>query len=111
MVPYAEHLCKNDRFEDALKVYKSINRPDLSQNMLRIMTHNSTHEARFKDAAQFYWQSAIENLSYVKDAQKPSDEDRHFLDLFQKQQQVSEMYHAYEIIHDFMENPFQQGDA
>ena len=50
-VPYAEHLCKNDRYEDALKVYKSLNRPDLSQNMLKIMTDNSTKESRFKDTA------------------------------------------------------------
>ena len=50
-VPYAENLCKNDRYEEALKVYKSINRPDLSQNMLKIMTDNSAKESRFKDAA------------------------------------------------------------
>jgi pentatricopeptide repeat protein len=25
-LPYAEYLCKNDRYEDALKVYKNMNR-------------------------------------------------------------------------------------
>jgi len=29
-LPYAEYLCKNDRYEDALKVYKNMNRLDLS---------------------------------------------------------------------------------
>lgn len=33
-LPYAEYLCKIDRFEDALKVYKKMNRPDISHKIL-----------------------------------------------------------------------------
>jgi len=32
------------------------------------MTDNAALESRFKDAAQLFWQSAIEYLSYVKNA-------------------------------------------
>lgn len=71
-LPYAEFLCKSERYEDALKVYKSMNRLDLSQKMLKIMTTNAAKESRYKDAAKLFWQFACENLSYVKDAQNPS---------------------------------------
>jgi intraflagellar transport protein 122 len=54
-LPYAEYLCKNDRYEDALKVYKSMNRLDLSSKTLYIMTENASKEARFKDAARLFW--------------------------------------------------------
>ena len=33
-LPYEEYLCKIDRYEDALKVYKKINRLDMSRKML-----------------------------------------------------------------------------
>ena len=33
-LPYAEYLCKIDRYEDELKVYKKINRLDMSRKML-----------------------------------------------------------------------------
>ena len=46
-LPYAEYLCKMDRYEDALKVYKRINRLDLSHKMLQIMTNNAALESRF----------------------------------------------------------------
>lgn len=34
-LPYAEDLCKTDRFEDALKIYKKIGRTDLSSTILK----------------------------------------------------------------------------
>ena len=34
-MPYAEYLCKNDRYEDALRVYKKLNRHDLSSKILK----------------------------------------------------------------------------
>ena len=46
-LPYAEYLCKMDRYEDALKVYKKINRLDMSHKMLQIMTDNASKESRF----------------------------------------------------------------
>ena len=33
-LPYAEYLCKNDKFEEALKVYRKINRIDISNRIL-----------------------------------------------------------------------------
>jgi len=64
-LPYAEYLCKMERYEDALKVYKSCNRLDLSEKMLALMTEHASKESRFKDTARLYWQFAVEHLSYV----------------------------------------------
>ena len=33
-LPYANYLCKNDRYEDAFKVYKKLGRIDLSNKIL-----------------------------------------------------------------------------
>ncbi len=43
-LPYAEYLCKLDRFEDALKVYRKLNRPDLSSNIPVPYPHLRAHE-------------------------------------------------------------------
>lgn len=67
-LPYAQYLCKVERYEEALKVYKSCNRLDLSEKMLQLMAHNASKEARYKDTAKLFWQFATEHLSYVKNA-------------------------------------------
>jgi len=46
------------------------------------MTSNAAKEARYKDAAKLFWQFACENLSYVKSATMPSDDDSIHLDLY-----------------------------
>lgn len=49
-LPYAEYLCKNDRYEDALKVYRKINRPDISLKILKQMSNNAVDECRYLQA-------------------------------------------------------------
>jgi len=34
-LPYAKHLCKNDKYEEAIEAYKLANRPDLSMKILK----------------------------------------------------------------------------
>lgn len=40
-LPYANFLMKNDRYEEALKVYKNLGRHDLTQKMLITLGNNS----------------------------------------------------------------------
>lgn len=58
-LPYANFLMKNDRYEDALKVYKNLGRNDLTQKMLITLGNNSVSERRFLDAARHYWTMAL----------------------------------------------------
>ncbi len=67
-LPYAEYLCKIEKYEDALKVYKSCNRLDLSEKMLRLLSEQASKESRHRDAARLYWEFGLEHLSYVSDA-------------------------------------------
>lgn len=46
----------------------------------------------------------------MEDAQKPKSMDQKHLYLFQQYAQLANMYNAYHIIYDFMENPFSVGD-
>lgn len=106
-LPYAEWLCKNDRFEEALKVYKSMGRPDLSTKILKQLSENATIESKFRDAAYFFWVLATDNLSCVKNFKTPSVEDKGFLLKFQVNSDIADIYHAYGIVHSFIDEPFQ----
>ena len=106
-LPYAEWLCKNDRFEEALKVYKSMGRPDLSTKILKQLSENATIESKFRDAAYFFWVLATDNLSCVKNYKSPSAEDKIFLLKFQENSEIADIYHAYSIVHSFIDEPFQ----
>lgn len=106
-LPYAEWLCKNDRFEEALKVYKSMGRPDLSTKILKQLSENATIESKFRDAAYFFWVMATDNLSCVKNFKSPSDEDKVFLNKFHENSDIADIYHAFSIVHSFIDEPFQ----
>ena len=106
-LPYAEWLCKNDRFEEALKVYKSMGRPDLSTKILKQLSENATIESKFRDAAYFFWVLATDNLSLIKNFKNLSMEDKTFLLKFQENNEIAEIYHAYSIVHSFIDEPFQ----
>lgn len=43
-VPYANHLLQNDRYEDALKAYKSAGRYDITMKMTKDMAKNCIEE-------------------------------------------------------------------
>lgn len=106
-LPYAEWLCKNDRFEEALKVYKSMGRPDLSTKILKQLSENATIESKFRDAAYFFWVLATDNLNCVKNYKNPNPEDKVFLQKFHENSDIADIYHAYSIIHSFIDEPFQ----
>jgi len=104
--PYAEWLEKNDRFSDAQKEYKIANRPDLSMRILEKLSRNATLEQRFGDVGGFLWSLATENLRLVKNAKNPDFEDTKHLERFHEFNLLSDVYYAYNSIHEFIENPF-----
>lgn len=61
-VPYADYLLKSDRYEDALKAYKSAGRYDISMKMTKDMAKNCLEEKRYHDASQYLWNLAIDCL-------------------------------------------------
>lgn len=42
-LPYADYLLKNDRYEEALRAYKKINRPDLTQRLVTSFCRNAVN--------------------------------------------------------------------
>lgn len=78
-LPYANYLCKSDRYEEALRAFKNLGRHDLTTKMLYTLSENAAGENRFDDAANYYFVLATENLSLIKNYKKPNGEDLEFL--------------------------------
>ena len=74
-LPYAEYLCKNDKYEEALRAFKHLGRHDLTTKMLRTLSKNAVEENRFDDSSYYYWVLATESLKLVQNARNPSGED------------------------------------
>ena len=55
ILPYANYLLKNDKYEDALRVFRKINRPDLTHKIIDAFSKNAVNERRYLDAARQYW--------------------------------------------------------
>lgn len=71
-IPYANFLLKNDKFEDALRAFRKINKPDFTHKIIDAFSKNAVNERRFLDAARQYWALATEQLKVVKDVRSPS---------------------------------------
>ena len=82
-LPYAEYLLKNDRYEEALKAYKSACRFDLTTKMMIEISDNCVNEKRFEDASHYFWELAIDALSQAKPRQYEEFSDN------------AEIYYAY----------------
>ena len=66
-LPYANYLLRNDKYEDAIRAFKKINRQDLTANLLKSLSSNAVNEKRFIEAARQYWSMAIEELKGSRD--------------------------------------------
>eukprot|EP00605_Chrysophyceae_sp_TOSAG23-4_P001709 GSChrysophyteH1.ASY1.ANO1.1878.1 assembled CDS len=94
MVPYAEWLVSQDKYEEAMKAYKRSGRPDLSRKVLAELTSNAVSESRFKDAAYYFWMLAKEC--------EIDDEDMQGAEYTRK----ADLYFAYSSIHAYVTDPF-----
>ena len=75
-LPYANFLLKHDRYEEALRAFKKINRPDLTLKIINSFSKNSVNQKRFLDASRQYWSLAASELKGVKDVKSHSEEDK-----------------------------------
>lgn len=74
--------------------------------ILQQLSKNSALERRFKDAGHFFWLLAVENLKLVKDAKNPSEDDVLYLSKFDEYNLLAELYVAFELVADYIEQPF-----
>lgn len=88
-LPYANYLLKNDKYEDAIRAFKKINRQDLTANLLKSLSSNAVGEKRFVDAARQYWSMAIEELKLCKDLKSMNEETTKNYKKFIQLQEIS----------------------
>lgn len=94
-IPYANYLLKNDKYEEALRAYRKINRPDLTHKIIDAFSKNAVNERRFLDAARQYWSLASDELRTIKDLKSPSEVDRSKLKKYYEFKDISEIYFVY----------------
>lgn len=92
-VPYAEWLVSEDRYEDAMVAYRKAKRGDLAKRVIEALTFNAVVEARYKDAAYYYWM-----LSQDKEETKTT--------VLTEYEFKADLYYAYAPIHAFVTDPF-----
>uniref|UniRef100_A0A8C6RX79 Intraflagellar transport protein 122 homolog n=1 Tax=Nannospalax galili TaxID=1026970 RepID=A0A8C6RX79_NANGA len=101
-VPYAQWLAENDRFEEAQKAFHKAGRQREAVRVLEQLTHNAVVESRFNDAAYYYWMLSMQCLDIAQD---PAQKDV-MLGKFHHFQHLAELYHGYQTIHRYTEEPF-----
>lgn len=101
-MPYAQWLAENDRFEEAQKAFHKAGRQGEAVRVLEQLTHNAVVESRFNDAAYYYWMLSMQCLDMAQD---PAQKDV-MLDKFHHFQHLAELYHGYQTIHRYTEEPF-----
>ncbi|CAD8208598.1 unnamed protein product [Paramecium pentaurelia] len=106
-VPYADYLLLNDRYEDALKAYKSAGRFDITMKMTKDMAKNCIEEQRYHDASQYLWNLAIDCLNQIQDYKNPSGDDVKAITQYHEYSDLADVYYAYQKIHSFICEPFQ----
>mmetsp|Transcript_56941 Transcript_56941/g.123236 ORF Transcript_56941/g.123236 Transcript_56941/m.123236 type:complete len:1277 (+) Transcript_56941:78-3908(+) len=107
-LPWAEWLTFNDRFDDALDAYKKAKRPDLSLQMIEKLTHNAVVEKRYKDAAGYFWQLAVEMVAVPPSGEGPPREEdlAKKVESFWELRRRADVYYAYSYIHAYIQEPF-----
>ncbi|XP_036036612.1 intraflagellar transport protein 122 homolog isoform X3 [Onychomys torridus] len=102
-VPYAQWLAENDRFEEAQKAFHKAGRQGEAVRVLEQLTHNAVVESRFNDAAYYYWMLSMQCLDMAQ--ADPAQKDV-MLEKFHHFQHLAELYHGYQTIHRYTEEPF-----
>ena len=107
LLPYAEWLSKKNRFDEASEYYKQAGRVDLAMQILEKLSQLSVVQERFREAGQFHWILAKENLKAVNSFRGPTADDKEKLTLFETYLQKSMIYHAYYSVLMFINSPIQ----
>lgn len=101
-IPYAHWLAENDQFVKAQKAFYKAGKPDQAFNVLNQLTANAISECRFLDASYYFWILAKQCLQLAKTSENPEA----YLEKFQANQRLAEIYYAYQPVHRYLEEPF-----
>lgn len=106
-LPYAAWLAERGRFDEALDAFAKAGRSDQALSVLQQLAHNAVREARFVDAAYYFYRLAMEHLRAVTHAPTELTEtDREHLQQYQQCRARAELYYAYNSVHRYTEDPF-----
>jgi intraflagellar transport protein 122 len=108
--PYATWLIENDRFDEAQEALDKAGRQTEALHLLEQLAENAITETRFEDAGYYYWLLAKSCLRHANresldpnssplTVEEQSSKFRYYLDL-------SENYHVYSTVHQFIDQPF-----
>ena len=106
-LPYAEFLVSQDLYDDAMVAYRKAGRSDLAKKVLEELTYNAVNEARFKDAAYYYWLLSKEGVE--GEIAESAAGTIGAIPLAQQQAAFAhkaDLYFAYSNVHAFVTDPF-----
>nr|XP_027195836.1 intraflagellar transport protein 122 homolog [Dermatophagoides pteronyssinus] len=93
--PYAMWLAENERFAEAQKAFQESGKFDESRQVLERLLNNSITANRFNDASYYCWLLANHGINQNNN----NDDDK-------KKERDAEIYHAYQYIFKYIEEPF-----
>ena len=106
-VPYSDWLLEKDDFEGAVQALDKSGARDKSVQLLEALISNSVSEARFGDAASYYWWLASVYLSEVTvPVEKLTSGDKKKLKRFSVYVYKSELYYAFQFVRAYIDEPF-----
>lgn len=105
ILPYAEWLIMQDRFEDAFCVYHQAESVQLGWRLMSELARNAIIEGRFKDASFYHWVLAKEATRYDYSGAK-TPQSSYSDDSYQHHRLMARLYHAYHIVQDLFDESF-----
>lgn len=105
LLPYAEHLAKNNKFQEAQLYYKEAGRPDLALQIMERLSKISLVQKKYDQCSYFFWMLARENLREVMNFKQPSETDSIEISKFTRFVQNSYIYRAYDAVIDYLQRP------
>ncbi|XP_075587380.1 intraflagellar transport protein Oseg1 [Dermatophagoides farinae] len=116
--PYAMWLAENDRFAEAQKAFYESGKYQESKQVLERLLKNSIIENRFNDASYYSWLLANHCNQIYNDQQNDDEQQNNNnnnsnnnkrkieMNDWQKLHEQAEIYHAYQYIYKYIEEPF-----
>ena len=106
LLPYAEFLAKNNRFEEAQIYYKEAGRIDMSMQIMEKLSVINIIQHKFRDSAHFFWILAKETLKNYPPIKLDDEVERQkMVTQFQNYMLKAEIYLAYNMIVEYINRP------
>mmetsp|Transcript_33085 Transcript_33085/g.104621 ORF Transcript_33085/g.104621 Transcript_33085/m.104621 type:complete len:1177 (+) Transcript_33085:130-3660(+) len=108
-LPYATWLSANDRFEEAQEAFRMAGSPQKAIEMLETLSAAAVSTHSYKNAGYYYWMRAIEtNQLYPPGSGHALEEQG--LQQFLEFSETADIFYAYQIISDYITEPFFSGN-